>query len=132
MKIPLALAMLLGLTVLSTAQDLDRDNFDTSVRIQDDLYRHVNGSWLKSVEIPSDKSNYGSFTALDDLSQERIHAILEEYDHHLGFEQIKSYYTQPICVDSHLKYDFICTLCIKTFVIFIEDFQVNNSTIDHL
>ena len=41
-------------------------NFDRTVRPQDDLYRFVNGTWLKTTEIPADKSNYGSFTLLAD------------------------------------------------------------------
>lgn len=42
------------------------ENFDRSVRPQDDLYRHVNGAWLARTEIPADKSNYGTFTVLQD------------------------------------------------------------------
>ena len=56
---------------------LELGNFDKSIRVQDDLYRHVNGTWLQKTEIPSDKSNYGSFTALADLSQMRIRQIVE-------------------------------------------------------
>ena len=40
------------------------ENFDRDVRPQDDLYRFVNGGWLARTEIPADKSNYGTFTAL--------------------------------------------------------------------
>ena len=57
---------------------IDPDGFDTSVRPQDDLFMHVNGRWLLSTEIPSDKSNYGSFTALDDAARENIRTIIEE------------------------------------------------------
>ncbi len=57
---------------------IDPDGFDTTVRPQDDLFLHVNGRWLLSTEIPSDKSNYGSFTALDDAARENIRAIIEE------------------------------------------------------
>ncbi|MEZ6093040.1 MAG: M13 family metallopeptidase [Pirellulaceae bacterium] len=59
-------------------QDLDTTTFDTSVRVQDDLFLYVNGSWLRNTEIPADKSNYGSFIALDDLSRERIRNIVDE------------------------------------------------------
>ncbi len=52
-------------------------NFDSSVRAQDDLYRHVNGSWLKQTEIPADKSNYGSFTKLADDAEAQLKAIIE-------------------------------------------------------
>ncbi|NVJ49453.1 MAG: peptidase M13 [Gammaproteobacteria bacterium] len=54
------------------------DNFDRSVRPQDDLFRFVNGTWLKTTEIPADKSNYGSFTVLADKAQEDLRAIIEE------------------------------------------------------
>lgn len=57
---------------------LDTTTFDKSVRIQDDLFLHVNGSWLKFTEIPEDKSNYGSFIVLADESQRRIREIIEE------------------------------------------------------
>ncbi|MEQ9411393.1 MAG: M13-type metalloendopeptidase [Fuerstiella sp.] len=67
---------------VTSADDLfsgiDPDGFDRSVRPQDDLYQHVNGRWLLSTQIPPDKSNYGSFTALDDAARENIRAIIEE------------------------------------------------------
>ena len=67
---------------LVTAQQIpdpiDKSNFDESVRVQDDLFEFVNGTWLKKTEIPSDKSNYGVFTKLADLSQSRIKAIVDE------------------------------------------------------
>ena len=57
---------------------LDNDGFDKGIRPQDDLFQAVNGMWLKNTPIPSDKSNYGSFSILDDMSQERIRAIIED------------------------------------------------------
>lgn len=62
---------------LLAQEGLNKSNFDPSVRIQDDLFEHVNGTWLKTTEIPSDKSNYGSFIKLADLSQLRIKEIVE-------------------------------------------------------
>ena len=53
-------------------------NFDKSVRPQDDLYRHVNGAWLARTEIPADRSNYGSFTKLQDDVQANLKVIVEE------------------------------------------------------
>lgn len=55
-----------------------RENFDTSVRPQDDFYRHVNGHWLQETIIPEDKSNYGSFTILADKAKKDLRAIIEE------------------------------------------------------
>lgn len=57
---------------------IDLDGLDKSVRPQDDLYRHVNGRWLLATEIPADKSNYGSFTALADAARENVRTIIEE------------------------------------------------------
>jgi putative endopeptidase len=53
-------------------------NFDRSVRPQDDLYRFVNGVWLKNTPIPADKSNYGSFTMLADEAEKNLRVIVEE------------------------------------------------------
>ena len=53
-------------------------NFDRTVRPQDDLYRFVNGTCLKTTEIPADKSNYGSFTLLADGAEKNLHVIVEE------------------------------------------------------
>ena len=57
---------------------VDKSDFDLSVRAQDDLFEHVNGSWLEKTQIPSDKSDYGAFTVLIDLSQSRIKTIVDE------------------------------------------------------
>jgi predicted metalloendopeptidase len=56
---------------------IDKTNFDTAVRPQDDLFRAVNGAWLAKTEIPADKSNYGSFTKLDDDSEANLRVIIE-------------------------------------------------------
>ncbi|MBC7984563.1 MAG: M13 family metallopeptidase [Candidatus Obscuribacterales bacterium] len=53
-------------------------NFDTKQRLQDDLYRHVNGQWLAATEIPADKSNYGVFSALSDKAEQDLRAIVEQ------------------------------------------------------
>ncbi|MDP3858758.1 MAG: M13-type metalloendopeptidase [Stagnimonas sp.] len=56
---------------------IDLSQIDAAVRPQDDLYRHLNGKWLDSYPIPADKSNYGSFTKLDDAAQEQLKTIIE-------------------------------------------------------
>ncbi len=57
---------------------LDREGFDPSVRPQDDLFKHVNGRWLKNTKIPDDKSDYSMFTHLADDARENIKKIVEE------------------------------------------------------
>jgi putative endopeptidase len=53
-------------------------NFDKSVRPQDDFYRYVNGQWLAKTEIPADRSNYGAFTLLEEGAERDLHTIVEE------------------------------------------------------
>ena len=42
------------------------------------FYQYANGTWLSSTPIPEDKSNYGMFTVLDDLSRDRTRTIIDE------------------------------------------------------
>lgn len=53
-------------------------NIDSSVRPQDDLYRHVNGTWLNSTDIPDDRPLEGTFTALRDGSELAVKEIIED------------------------------------------------------
>jgi predicted metalloendopeptidase len=53
-------------------------NLDQSVRPQDDFYRHINGGWLAGTQIPADKSNYGTFTKLQDDAERDLRDILDE------------------------------------------------------
>ena len=43
-----------------------------------DLYGHVNNSWLSTVEIPADKGRYGVFDVLRERSEDDVRAIIEE------------------------------------------------------
>ncbi len=53
------------------------ENMDKSVKPSDNFYRYTNGKWLDTKEIPSDKSNYGSFTKLYDDAQQNLKTIIE-------------------------------------------------------
>jgi endothelin-converting enzyme/putative endopeptidase len=70
-----------------TILDDARPGMDPDVRPQDDLFRHMNGRWLDTTDIPADKSAWGSFTMLADESEARVRAIIEglaEGDHEAG------------------------------------------------
>jgi predicted metalloendopeptidase len=56
---------------------IDTRFIDDSVRAQDDFYRHVNGKWLASTEIPADKGRYGAFDKLTDDAQDQLRGIVE-------------------------------------------------------
>jgi putative endopeptidase len=55
----------------------DTSGMDKSVDPGDDFYTYASGKWAERTEIPADKSNYGMFTALDDLSKERVRSVLD-------------------------------------------------------
>ncbi len=42
------------------ARVLDTSNIDSTVRPQDDFYRHVNGTWLATHTIPADRPKVGA------------------------------------------------------------------------
>ena len=55
----------------------DFEGMDPATAPGDDFYLFANGKWAAKTEIPADKSNYGMFTALDDLSKERVKLVLD-------------------------------------------------------
>jgi putative endopeptidase len=55
---------------------IDFSTFDPGVRIQDDLFRHVNGTWLKTTEIPADKPLTGAFMELRDQAEAAVRDII--------------------------------------------------------
>ena len=60
----------------TTVPALDFSSFDPQVRIQDDLYRHVNGRWLAEAEIPADKPLAGAFVELRDQAEIAVRDII--------------------------------------------------------
>jgi len=60
------------------AYGFDAAGMDTSVVPGDNFYQYANGIWAKNTPIPADKSNYGMFTVLDDLSRERTRNVIQE------------------------------------------------------
>jgi putative endopeptidase len=94
----LALGLLAGTTALTTAGSalakatqavakaaapyaggfgIDIAAMDPSVAPGDDFYRHVNGTWLKTTQIPSDMSRFAEFGRLADVNAGRTRKILE-------------------------------------------------------
>jgi putative endopeptidase len=57
---------------------LDLATFDKSVRPQDDLFRHVNGAWLRNTEIPADRPVYGTFVQLSDKAEADLYSLIEQ------------------------------------------------------
>ena len=81
--LPLAAVALLSVASVASAQatrpsGIDTSAFDRSVRPQDDLFRFVNGGWLKRTPIPNDAASWGAFNELDERSRESMRTILED------------------------------------------------------
>jgi len=57
---------------------IDLAHVKSSVRPQDDLYRHVNGTWIDSAVIPSDRSSDGAFYALYQQAEAQVRQIIED------------------------------------------------------
>jgi putative endopeptidase len=55
----------------------DTAGMDINTKPGDDFYRFASGKWDSSTEIPADKANYGMFTVLADLSNNRVKLVLD-------------------------------------------------------
>ena len=56
---------------------IETQYIDPSVRVQDDFFEYLNGKWLKTTEIPSDKSSWGTFMKLRDDTTPQLREIIE-------------------------------------------------------
>src|SRR5687768_7587781 len=76
------------------AWGFDLKGMDTTVPPGESFFRYANGTWAKTTQIPADKSNYGMFTALDDLSQARTKDIIQKASGAVGTDgrKIADYY----------------------------------------
>ena len=81
------MALSIGVSATSHALDspvppapksgLDVQSYDAAIRPQDDLFRHVNGKWLATTEIPADRSAWGSYMTLRDNVQTELRGLVE-------------------------------------------------------
>ena len=60
-----------------TILDDAREGMDTTIRPQDDLFGHVNGAWLDTVQIPDDRSSWGPFVSLSDTCELQVREIIQ-------------------------------------------------------
>ena len=51
---------------------------DASVRAGDDFFQYVNGAWLKSTEIPADRSSMSDGVALSEMADQRTRDLIQE------------------------------------------------------
>ena len=58
---------------------IDTAGMDRGAKPGADFFGYVNGAWAKNTPIPSDRSSYGSFMVLRDLSEARVRSLVEGY-----------------------------------------------------
>jgi putative endopeptidase len=56
----------------------DLSGRDTSTTPGQDFFQYANGGYEKTMAIPADRASFGAFDALNELSQARLHALLDK------------------------------------------------------
>src|SRR5215813_6345469 len=55
----------------------DLAGMDSQTKPGDDFFRYANGTWLDKTQIPSDKPAYSLRLAMTDLTEQRLHEMME-------------------------------------------------------
>jgi putative endopeptidase len=58
---------------------VDLSGMDKSVKPGDDFFKYVNGNWVATSKIPADRTSWGAFPMLGELSENRVHGILDKW-----------------------------------------------------
>jgi len=61
-----------------SASGVDKGAIDPAVRPQDDFFRYSQGTWLKDVDIPNDRSSWGAFNIAADTVEKQIRTVIEQ------------------------------------------------------
>ncbi|WP_330252242.1 M13 family metallopeptidase [Nocardia sp. NBC_00565] len=59
-----------------TLTGVDMRGEDHAIRPQDDLFRYVNGGWLRDYQLPPDKSSYSTFDEVSDRVERQLREIV--------------------------------------------------------
>ena len=61
-----------------TNQALKKSDMNLSVKAGENFFEYANGGWMKANPVPSDKTQYGSFTVLYDNNQKKLKSLVDE------------------------------------------------------
>ena len=64
----------------TNAHGLDVTGMDLNVQPGDDFFSFANGNWVKTTEIPADRSSWGNFAILADLANHRLAGLIQGLD----------------------------------------------------
>src|SRR5690242_11813884 len=56
---------------------LDLGAGDAAVKPGDDFFAYASGNWYQHFEIPPDRTSFGAFVELDELSKKRVRELIE-------------------------------------------------------
>ncbi|MFD2365181.1 M13 family metallopeptidase [Pseudoduganella sp. GCM10020061] len=73
----LSLAAAFGGAHAAPVSGIETQHIDQSVRAQDDFYQYLNGGWIKTAEIPADRSSWGSFAKLREDTVPQVQKLIE-------------------------------------------------------
>ena len=68
---------LIASAALAASPGIDLEGMDRSVSPGDDFFRHANGTWLRTTEIPADRGTYGTGSKVAELTNERTVALIQ-------------------------------------------------------
>ncbi|MEO5690847.1 MAG: M13 family metallopeptidase [Candidatus Saccharimonadales bacterium] len=57
---------------------MNKQQFDTTMRPQDDYFGYVNNPWLRDHPVPATESSWGAFYELRDQSMDAVHALMND------------------------------------------------------
>lgn len=64
------------MTDVALSSGIEAEKLNPNTRPQDDLFRHVNGTWLDETEIPADKARWGTFYQLAEAAEKNVQQII--------------------------------------------------------
>lgn len=73
----LALPLLSGCQTSKHYQSTLTEGVDYHIAPQHDFYRYVNGKWLETAQIPSDRTSWGTLAGLNDINEKRSIELLQ-------------------------------------------------------
>jgi putative endopeptidase len=76
-KTPTTVAHAAGVAAATLGSGIDKTGMDPSVRPQDDLFGAINGNWVRTTDIPADKSSWGTFLKLRDDTDKQVRGLIE-------------------------------------------------------
>jgi len=59
------------------ASGIDTKYIDAGVRVQDNFYDYLNGGWMKTTEIPSDRASWGTFIKMREDLTPQVKGLIE-------------------------------------------------------